>query len=136
MPQITPVQERERARTVERARPAARLGEPAQVLDPIQIEACLEQPTPETQRNELKEEFFRRIDHANRSFGEIFGGREGWRTDRGRVYIKNGPPDEVERPSMELNMPRVEIWLYSRLNKRFIFTDRQGNGEYRLVRVE
>ncbi len=93
-------------------------------------------PTPETPRNELKEEFFRRIDFSNQSFTELRSGREGWRTDRGHVYIINGPPDEVEREPTEMNMPTAEIWYYSKLNRRYIFSDRNGSGEYRLVKVE
>ena len=93
-------------------------------------------PTPGTPRNELKEEFFRRVDFANQSFTELRSGREGWRTDRGHVYITNGPPDEVERQPTDMNMPSAEIWYYAKLNRRYIFSDRNGSGEYRLVKVE
>jgi GWxTD domain-containing protein len=93
-------------------------------------------PTPGTPANELKEEFFHRLDFSNRTFTEIYTGREGWRTDRGQVYIKNGPPDEIERQPTELNMPTAEIWYYAKLNRRYIFSDRRGTGEFHLVRVE
>ena len=93
-------------------------------------------PTPGTYRNELKEEFFKRVDFANQNFPEIVTGREGWETDRGKIYIKNGPPDELDRQPTEINMPTAEIWFYAKQNKRFIFSDRQGNGVYRLVKVE
>ncbi len=93
-------------------------------------------PTPGTPRNELKEEFFHRVDFSNQSFTELRSEREGWRTDRGHVYITNGPPDEVERQPTEMNMPSAEIWYYSKLNRRYIFSDRNGSGEYRLVKVE
>jgi GWxTD domain-containing protein len=93
-------------------------------------------PTPETPVNELKEEFFHRLDFANRTFAEIYTGREGWRTDRGQVYIKNGPPDEIERQPTELNMPTAEIWYYAKLQRRYIFSDRRGTGEFHLIRVE
>ncbi|MBN1996233.1 GWxTD domain-containing protein [candidate division KSB1 bacterium] len=93
-------------------------------------------PTPATPVNELKQEFFRRIDFSNRTFSEIYTGRAGWRTDRGQVYIKNGPPDQVERQPTEIGMPTAEIWYYARLNKRYIFSDRRGSGEFRLVKIE
>ena len=93
-------------------------------------------PTPDTPANELRSEFFNRIDFANRNFFETATGREGWRTDRGKVYVKYGPPDEIERPQMEISGPSVEIWYYARLNQRYIFSDRSGSGEYRLVKVE
>ncbi|MBD3383482.1 GWxTD domain-containing protein [candidate division KSB1 bacterium] len=93
-------------------------------------------PSPGTPVNELKIEFFRRVDFANRNFTELVTGREGWKTDRGRVYIKNGAPTEVEKHVTEINQPHAEIWYYAKLNQRYIFTDRNGTGQYRLVKIE
>ncbi|MEE8200595.1 MAG: GWxTD domain-containing protein [Candidatus Acidoferrales bacterium] len=50
-------------------------------------------PTPDTIENEYREEHYRRIAYANERFA---CGKRGWRTDRGRVYIAWGPPDEIE----------------------------------------
>ncbi|HVY92904.1 MAG TPA: GWxTD domain-containing protein [Bryobacteraceae bacterium] len=50
-------------------------------------------PTPDTVENEFKEEHYRRIAYANEHFAS---GIPGWRTDRGRIYIQYGPPDEIE----------------------------------------
>src|SRR5579863_3849445 len=50
-------------------------------------------PTPDTEENEFKEEHYRRIEYANEHFA---AGIAGWRTDRGRIYIMYGPPDEVD----------------------------------------
>ncbi|MCS7023859.1 MAG: GWxTD domain-containing protein [Bryobacteraceae bacterium] len=50
-------------------------------------------PTPDTQENEFKEEHYRRIAYANERFAS---GIPGWKTDRGRIYIAFGPPDEIE----------------------------------------
>ena len=50
-------------------------------------------PTPETEENEFKEEHYRRIAYANERFAS---GMPGWKTDRGRLYITFGPPDEIE----------------------------------------
>jgi GWxTD domain-containing protein len=50
-------------------------------------------PTPDTPENEFKEEHYRRIAYANEHFA---AGVQGWRTDRGRIYIIYGPPDEIE----------------------------------------
>jgi len=93
-------------------------------------------PTPGTPVNELRDVFFERIDYANRNFAEPMMTREGWRSDRGRIFIQNGPPDQIDRQPAEPGMPAVETWAYSQLNRRYIFADRQGNGEYRLVKVE
>lgn len=50
-------------------------------------------PTPDTEENEYKEEHYRRIAYANEHFA---AGVPGWKTDRGRIYIMYGPPDEIE----------------------------------------
>jgi GWxTD domain-containing protein len=50
-------------------------------------------PTPDTPENEYKEEHYRRIAYANEHFA---AGIPGWRTDRGRIYIMWGPPDEID----------------------------------------
>jgi len=50
-------------------------------------------PTPDTEENEYKEEHYRRIAYANEHFA---AGIPGWKTDRGRVYIMYGPPDEID----------------------------------------
>jgi GWxTD domain-containing protein len=50
-------------------------------------------PTPDTEENEFREEHYRRIAYANERFAS---GIPGWKTDRGRIYIEYGPPDENE----------------------------------------
>jgi GWxTD domain-containing protein len=50
-------------------------------------------PTPDTPENEFKEEHYRRIAYANEHFP---AGIPGWKSDRGRIYIVFGPPDEIE----------------------------------------
>ena len=50
-------------------------------------------PTPDTEENEYKDEHYRRIAYANEHFA---AGMPGWRTDRGRIYIVWGPPDEID----------------------------------------
>src|SRR5215469_13285302 len=50
-------------------------------------------PTPDTVENEYKEEHYRRIAYANEHFAS---GIPGWKTDRGRIYIIHGAPDEIE----------------------------------------
>jgi GWxTD domain-containing protein len=87
-------------------------------------------PTPETDANEFKEEFFRRMRYADTEFAAT--GR-GWRTDRGRIYIQHGEPDSIERDAMPRDGYPIEIWLYDRLGLRFVFLDRTGFGDYRQV---
>jgi len=50
-------------------------------------------PTPDTEENEYKEEHYRRIAYANEHYA---AGIPGWKSDRGRIYIMYGPPDENE----------------------------------------
>ena len=50
-------------------------------------------PTPDTVENEYKEEHYRRIAYANERFT---AGVQGWRTDRGKIYIMYGPPANIE----------------------------------------
>uniref|UniRef100_A0A7C6EI58 GWxTD domain-containing protein n=1 Tax=candidate division WOR-3 bacterium TaxID=2052148 RepID=A0A7C6EI58_UNCW3 len=87
-------------------------------------------PTPNTEYNEREKEYFERIAYADEHFS--FGDK-GWRSDRGRIYVKFGPPDEIQSRPYELSTKPYEIWLYYRLNLRFIFYDRHGFGEYILI---
>jgi GWxTD domain-containing protein len=50
-------------------------------------------PTPDTEENEFKEEHYQRMAYANEHFA---AGIPGWKTDRGRIYIMYGKPDEIE----------------------------------------
>jgi len=89
-------------------------------------------PTPGTDENELFDEFLRRIREANQRFS--FSRDDGWNTDRGRVYLKYGPPDIIERDIPARNsFGRYEIWTYEILKQQFVFYDRNGTGLYRLV---
>jgi GWxTD domain-containing protein len=86
-------------------------------------------PNPSTQENEFRNEHYARIAHANETFG--FRDVPGWITDRGRVYIMYGKPDEVQREAS------VERWLYNKaqaLGTNIIieFVDVSGTGEYRM----
>jgi GWxTD domain-containing protein len=50
-------------------------------------------PTPDTVENEYREEHYRRITYANEHYAS---GLPGWKSDRGRIYIKYGAPDEID----------------------------------------
>lgn len=92
-------------------------------------------PTPGTPGNELADEFYARIADANRRFRE--GGAAqipGWRTDRGRIYIRYGPPDEIlSRPQPEFTLP-YEAWKYTRGKlRKYVFLDVTRFGNYALI---
>lgn len=87
-------------------------------------------PSPETERNELMEEYYRRIDYANRYFTSGF--REGWDTDRGMVYIILSAPDDIERHPYEANSQPYEIWYFYSANLKLVFVDFNAVGDYEL----
>ncbi len=105
-------------------------------------------PTPDSMENEFKEEHYRRIAYANERYAS---GIQGWRTDRGRIYIAYGPPDEIEahpsggmyqRPYDEgggfTSTYPFEIWRYRWLEGigsdiLLEFVDPTMTGEYRLT---
>ena len=105
-------------------------------------------PTPDTVENEFKEEHYRRIAYANEHFAS---GIPGWKTDRGRIYITFGPPDErdehpsggtYERPPEEgggeTTTYPFEDWRYRYIegignDVNIEFVDPTMTGEYRMT---
>jgi GWxTD domain-containing protein len=87
-------------------------------------------PSPDTPRNEALVEFMQRVRFANAQFAGL---GPGWRTDQGRIYIRYGPPDQVEDITATQGSPPLQIWQYVNQNLRFIFADRDGFGRYYLV---
>jgi len=93
-------------------------------------------PTPGTERNEARVSFYEQIARANQEYGEKGrAGRPGWRTDRGRVRIRNGEPTEVlDRRTALGQAPPYQVWRYTRGKDRYyIFADRTGFGNYQLL---
>lgn len=92
-------------------------------------------PTPGTARNERREQFYEAIAYANRIYKE--GGRKatpGWRSDRGRIYAKNGATEDIYRRQQEGLAPPYEVWRYTKGKAYFyIFADRTGFGAYQLI---
>ncbi len=103
---------------------------------------------PDMPDNDFKEEHYRRIAYANEHYAS---GIPGWKTDRGRIYIIWGPPDEIEshptggtydRPMEEgggeTSTYPWERWRYRYLegiqeNVELEFVDPSGSGEYHLT---
>jgi GWxTD domain-containing protein len=105
-------------------------------------------PTPDSEENEYKEEHYRRIAYANERFAS---GIPGWKTDRGRMYIMYGPPDEIDdhssggsydRPVEEgggttSTFPFID-WTYRYIegvgsNIKIEFVDPTMSGEFRMT---
>lgn len=87
-------------------------------------------PDPDTPRNEALLEFLRRVRYVDRHFRDI---GPGWRSDRGRIYVRHGDPDQVETRPEGINGLRLEIWYYDRPYRRYVFMDRDGFGRFVLV---
>lgn len=88
-------------------------------------------PTPETQFNELMNEFYTRVDYCEMNF-KTLSGNGGAKSDRGKTYITFGPPDLIVRDTD--NQDKVlEKWTYKKSNRRFIFIDNDGTGKFTLA---
>ncbi len=87
-------------------------------------------PVPRTPQNEFMIEHYRRFKYVNEAFGSAI---PGWRTDMGRIFIKFGEPDEIERQPFSFNSRPYEIWHYYQCGYRFVFVDETGYGRYNLV---
>jgi GWxTD domain-containing protein len=86
-------------------------------------------PNPKGSNNDLMEEYYARVEYANKNFQ---GYLEGWKTDRGMVFIRFGPPQNIERHPFDSDNKPYEIWYYYNENREFIFVDETGFGDYRL----
>lgn len=87
-------------------------------------------PNPSTPRNERMEEFYQRVEYANKHFSHY---TEGWRTDMGMIYLIFGAPNNVERHPFDIDSKPYEVWFYYDLNYSFYFLDQTGFGDYRLL---
>lgn len=85
-------------------------------------------PTPETEYNELMAEYYRRVDYAYEQFTTL--NTVGYESDQGKIYIRYGPPDNIER-KFPAGQSAVEIWTYD--NRRFVFKATTGFGDFELV---
>jgi GWxTD domain-containing protein len=81
----------------------------------------------------MRDEYLGRVAYTNTTFP--MSPREGYRTDRGRVYIMYGVPDEVERHPSETDSRPYEIWSYHSIQGGviFAFVQRNTTGDYELV---
>ena len=87
-------------------------------------------PSPGNEENEVFQEYFGRVNFANEQFSHYV---EGWRSDRGMVFIILGSPNNVDRHPFEYDSKPYEIWEYYEINRSFTFLDETGFGDYRLI---
>jgi GWxTD domain-containing protein len=108
----------------------------------------LRDPDPDTEENEYREAYYERVEYANKHFSS---GIAGVKTDRGRIYLRFGKPDDVESHPAGGTYNRdlsegggststypFERWWYRNLPGRtdvpIEFVDPTGTGEYRIAR--
>jgi GWxTD domain-containing protein len=93
------------------------------------------EPTPGGEGDNPLDQYLRRVSHVSRQFVERQGGLEGWRTDRGRIYLRRGDPvNKVARPLPPAGAAPYEIWQHTvPSNYVYLFVDEARIGSYRLV---
>ncbi len=115
-------------------------------------------PTPETEANEFRDQYYSRLAAADKAFR---AGIPGWKTDRGRIFMLLGSPTDVIKKSMgehttelskrgrELSTDTLEegarterpteIWVYNQYPDffsgplRLVFVDNDSTGNYKLT---
>ena len=89
-----------------------------------------------TPQNEYLKSYFKRMGEANKQFKEDY--KEGWKTDRGRIYLLYGVPNDVDFFPFESDTKSYIIWKFNSLPGQgpteAIFIEKEtGTGVYRLV---
>jgi GWxTD domain-containing protein len=79
--------------------------------------------------------YMNKLEEANRRFSQ--GSTPGYKMDKGRIFIKYGEPQNIERENSSSNQKPYEIWQYENIpgqgNVIFVFADRMGFGRYELI---
>ncbi len=91
-------------------------------------------PDTTTAYNEIMAEYYFRVDEALRKYSGVREG-DGYKTDRGRIFILYGAPTETNR-IFQPGGPPTEIWTYERLRRRFVFIDPTKTGAFILSQTE
>ena len=88
---------------------------------------------PATPQNEYEIDYLKRVEYANEHFR--YANREGYRSDRGRVYLIYGEPDQKDYYPSDSNMKPYEVWFYNDIEGGvyFYFGDINGFGKYELL---
>lgn len=88
---------------------------------------------PSDERNENYINYTKRVNDSNAKFSAL--GKQGWKTDRGRVFIVYGEPSEIERYPNQTDARPYEIWKYESIEGGvvFIYGDLTGFSDYQLL---
>ncbi|MFQ5631287.1 MAG: GWxTD domain-containing protein [bacterium] len=82
--------------------------------------------------NEFRDDYMKRVRYTEENFG---GFKSGWLTDRGRVLLLYGTPDEIENFPSSNDLRAYQIWHYFSLEGgvKFYFVDLRGWGEFEQI---
>ncbi len=105
----------------------------------IQTFWAVRNPDPNSPTNQYRDEYYRRLAYANDHFGSP-GRHDGWRTDRGMVYITLGPPQQLTPYRSSQYLTPLEIWFYQSPSPNHalppyfyvVFYQRSLNEDYKL----
>lgn len=109
-------------------------------LSPLQYQKALfdywkkYDKTPATKYNQLMAEFYARVDYSAINFRTI-SNKSGVETDRGKTFIKFGKPSKTDRSSSDKGKI-VETWYYDSTGLVFSFVDKNGNGDFTLIKQQ
>lgn len=109
-----------------------KLSRPEQVQWLVQYFAQQDTLT-ETPENEYYQQLRVRMEYVDRQFSTQRWA--GWKTDRGRIYLKYGIPDDILQSPPTYDTYAFERWIYRQPNQEyeFVFVDQEGEEEYILV---
>ena len=87
---------------------------------------------PSTPQNEYRDQYLSRAEYSSRF---ATGLKKGWQSDRGRIIIKYGIPDEYDRQAAAMGEAPHEIWYYNNIQGGvlFVFAALGGGQEYRII---
>ncbi|RPI62949.1 MAG: GWxTD domain-containing protein [Ignavibacteriales bacterium] len=84
-------------------------------------------------KNEFYRNYMQRVQICNERYTSM--GKQGWKTDRGRVFLLYGEPTEIERYPNQLETRPYEIWQYTEIEGGvyFVFADLTGFSDYTII---
>ena len=87
---------------------------------------------PTTVFNEFRDDYLSRAKYADDNFSSM---KDGWKSDRGRVLLIYGLPDEIERSPFTSSTKPYQFWRYFSVEGgvEFVFVDKRNFGNFELV---
>jgi len=94
-------------------------------------------PNPVSTENMFLQSIRLRVQEANWKYSHH---RAGWKTDMGRIFIKHGTPDDINKsetpPDSRFPRRAYEVWKYQSGDKSYLFLDLQNSRNFRLIHTK